>query len=90
MKQYIMYVCETCGEESRDFSKIKKCEADHLGLTLEEKNSYDTLKKKAEMCGATLSRTKNEETDKDFDDAIDALILFEKEHGVNLPHFCKA
>ena len=35
MKQYTMYVCETCGYESRDAEDVRKHEASHLGLTLE-------------------------------------------------------
>ena len=36
MKQYTVYVCETCGYESRDVEDMRKHEASHLGLTVEE------------------------------------------------------
>lgn len=40
MKQYTMYVCETCGYESRDAEDVRKHEAFHLGLTLEELKAF--------------------------------------------------
>ena len=44
MKQYTVYVCETCGYESRDVEDMRKHEASHLGLTVEEMETYRALK----------------------------------------------
>lgn len=83
MKIYQTYVCETCGFESRNHEEVELCEAKHIGLTnLEDKHAYDSLKMLAEYCGSVISKTKNEETEKAFDEAINKLIAFEKEHGI--------
>ena len=44
MKQYTIYVCETCGYESKDAKEIMQHEADHLGLTVKEMEQYRALK----------------------------------------------
>ena len=44
MKSYTMFVCETCGKESRDRKTIQCCEAGHLGLTWLEYLDYRNLK----------------------------------------------
>lgn len=82
MKQYTVYVCETCGYESKDAEEIMQHEADHLGLTVKEMEQYRALKSFASYVGFLVSQTKNEVTDKAFDDAIQNLLDFEKEHGI--------
>lgn len=82
MKQYTMYVCETCKRESRNANVIKECEANHIGLTIEEKFKYDGLKENVKRCSCMIETTKNERTDKEFDNAINELITFEKDHGL--------
>lgn len=44
MKNYTMYVCETCGYESLDAKEIMQHEADHLCLTVKEMEQYRALK----------------------------------------------
>ena len=82
MKQYTVYVCETCGYESRDVEDMRKHEASHLGLTITEKQEWESLKDHVRYASSVVSRTKNEETDKAFDEAVEALIAFEKEHRI--------
>ena len=82
MKQYITFICEECKKESRDINEIKECEAAHLGLTTIEKFRYDALKEIVRRCSYKVNVTKNEETDRQFDDAINEIIAFEKEHGI--------
>lgn len=82
MKQYIIYECETCGKRSDDREEIMKCEAAHLGLTISDKQEWESLKERVRYAGAVVNTTKNEETDKAFDEAIETLIAFEKEHGI--------
>ena len=82
MKQHIIYECKTCGKKSDNREEILECESAHLGLTIAEKKTYDFLKERVEHAGYVVSRTKNEETDKAFDKAINELIAFEKEFGI--------
>lgn len=82
MKQYTVYVCETCGCESIDREYMRKHEASHLGLTKKEMETYRTLKSFAAYMGSVIANRKNEETERKYDEAIRALIDFEKEHGI--------
>ena len=82
MKQHIIYECETCGKQSKDREEIMKREATHLGLTIAEKQEWESLKERVRYASAVVSSTKNEETDKAFDEAIETLLAFEKEHGI--------
>lgn len=82
MKQYMVYKCDYCDFKSNGFAETEKHEAEHFGLTVEEFHHWNALKANAQSCGATISRTKNEETEKMFDDAIEKLIAFEKAHGI--------
>ena len=82
MKQYTVYICETCGFESKDFDEMRSHEASHLGLTVQEMESYRARKSFAAYMGSVISRTNNEKTRKKYDEAIENLISFEKEHGL--------
>lgn len=82
MKQYTVYVCETCGYECKSGEEMMEHEAAHLGLTARELSQYRALKSLASIMGCAVSRNKNEKTEKKFDDAISALLDFEKEHGI--------
>ena len=82
MKQYIIYECDNCGKQSKDRGEIMKCEASHLGLTITEMQEWKNLKENARHVGAVVNVTKNEQTDKAFDEAIEKLLAFEKEHGI--------
>lgn len=82
MKQHIIYECEHCGKKSKDREEIMECEAAHFGLRIAEKQEWEQLKEKVRYKSAIVSRCKNEQTDKEFDDAIAELMNFEKEHGI--------
>lgn len=82
MKQYVIYECEICGKQSKDHEEIMICEAAHMGLTVAEKQGWESLKKKVRHKSAIVSSCKNEQTDKEFDDAIAELMKFEKLHGI--------
>ena len=82
MNQHIIYECKTCGKKSENKENILECEAAHLGLTIAEKQEWELLKERARYAGTVVSRTKNEETDKAFDEAVETLIAFEKDHGI--------
>lgn len=82
MKQYTVFVCDTCGYESRDCDDMRNHEASHLGLTVEEMESYMALKSFAAYMGSVVSSKNNEETRSKFDEAIEKLLAFEKEHDI--------
>ena len=82
MKQHIIYECENCRKQSKDREEIMKCEASHFGLTIAEMQEWKNLKENARHAGAVVGTTKNEHTDKAFDEAIEKLIAFEKEHEI--------
>ena len=83
MKQYIFYECEKCGKQSKDREEIMICEAAHFGLTVAEKQEWEQLKEKVRYKSAIVSSCKNEQTDKEFDDAIVELLAFEKKYGLS-------
>ena len=82
MRQYTMYVCETCGYESKDAKEMKEHEMAHMNLTAEEVRQHEILKSSAIHIGYVASLTKNEETEQKFDEAIQNLFDFEKKHGI--------
>ena len=82
MNQHIIYECKTCRKKSENKEDILECEAAHLGLTIAEKKTYDFLKERVKYASSVVSRTKNEETDKAFNEAIEMLLAFEKEHRI--------
>lgn len=82
MKQYTVYVCETCGYESRDVEDMRMHEASHLGLTVEEMETYRALKSFAAYMGSVVANRNNEETRNKFDESVEKLVTFEKEHGI--------
>lgn len=60
-----------------------QCEASHYGLTVAEKQECDSLKEECHYAGATVCRTNNEETRKEFDSAIEKCMNFEREHNID-------
>lgn len=84
MKTYQIYACETCGKWSRDKEEILQCEAEHMGLTIEEKQEYDHLKNLVERWSRTVSRTCNKRTNSALDSCITRLLAFETEHNMKV------
>lgn len=82
MKQYTVYVCETCGCESKNHNEMREHEASHLGLTVKEMEAYNALKSKVRHMSSVVLNTNNIITRKKFDKSIEDLIAFEKEHGI--------
>lgn len=82
MKEIIYFKCETCGKLSEDREEILQCEASHYGLTVVEKQEWDSLKEECRYAGATVTRTNNEETRKEFDSAIEKCMNFERQHNI--------
>lgn len=82
MRQYTMYVCETCGYESKSFANMEEHEASHLGLTVNELHEYNALKSFASYMGSVIFSRNNEETRLKFDKAIEDLVAFETKHNL--------
>ena len=82
MIQYTVYVCETCGYECKSGEEMMEHEATHLGLTARELEAYRALRSFAAYKGYIVSNHKNKKTDEEYNDAISALLKFEKEHGI--------
>lgn len=82
MKQYTVYVCETCGCESKNCNEMREHEASHLGLTVKEMETYNALKSFARYMGSVVLNKNNIITRKKFDEAIEDLVVFEKKHGI--------
>lgn len=75
MKQYIIYECEACGKQSKDREEIMNCESSHLGLTIAEMQEWEKLKEDVRYASSVVGTTKNEQTNKAFDEKIEKLFL---------------
>lgn len=84
MRQHITYECEGCGFTSPERVEVLKCEASHIGngLSIAEMQGYKMLKEIVRRKSYDICISKNESTEKAYDEAIDDLIKFEKEHGI--------
>lgn len=67
-------------EYSKSKKEMFKHEASHLGLTVEELKTYKELKEKVACASYNVSVSANEDTQKQFDIAVEDLVAFEKEH----------
>ena len=82
MKTHLIWECDICGKQSSDKVEIAKCEAEHLGMTIEEKIVWEQLKERVKRKGYIVSVCKNEKNEKEFDDAIAELLKYEKKFGI--------
>jgi len=82
MKTKIFYICETCNNISSDIDIIQICEANHLGLTVNEHFCYKALEEIVRRTSYKVSVTKNTETEKAYDEAIKELMDFEEKHNI--------
>lgn len=76
------YKCEICGKDSTNMEEIRKCEASHYGLTIDEMQEYETLKEMCRYTGTSLSLFHDDESSKAFDDAVQKCVAFEKAHSI--------
>lgn len=54
-----------------------------FNLTIAEKQEWKQLRDKVKLKSTIIYDSKNEETEKEFDDAVDELMTFEKMHGID-------
>jgi len=77
------YICDTCGKSYSKKFKCMECEASHLGITVSQLQQWRAYKKTVEDLGIVIYYCKNEENDKRYNDAIDRLLAYEKEIGID-------
>jgi len=80
MKSYRVFVCETCGKESRCEDDISRCEAQRLGLTVGEKKLYDRLKADVARWGCRAGKCNVPSTRDMLGLVTTRLMAFETEH----------
>ena len=83
MRSYMVYECKKCGRQSKSYNDIAKCEAEHIGLTMEERNEYIDLKEKVKMHSHIVNRSNNDETRANLDKVTEELIEFEEKHNLH-------
>ena len=76
--------CVKCGKEYDSLEEARKCYSEHLGLTYEEYLTYLWLKQSAVDKGLMAFDSKDENMEKEFDNAINALASFKREHKIEL------
>lgn len=82
---YQIFACGKCGNQSQRIEEIELCEARHMGFkTLEDKREYDSLLAHVRSCSHIVSRTCNDVTRKNYDDAIEEMLQFEREHNITV------
>lgn len=82
MKTKTVYQCEYCLSEYTTTGQAYKCEADCLKLTWDEYTEYMHLLTREKQASSIVSITSNEKTRKFFNDCVNDVIAFQKEHGI--------
>lgn len=80
MKTSLLYTCDFCGRSSERKEDIQACEAGHYGLSLGDYLTWKRLDEAVKHCSYVTSYHHNEETLRALDDAIDAVLAFERDH----------
>ena len=87
MKSRTIYQCECCLSEYETSKEACECEASCLKLTWDEYMEYLDLLAREKTTSYLVSRTKNETTEKLFNDCIKDIIEFEKKYGITNSKF---
>ena len=78
-----IYICEACGQQSENKDEIQRCEWRHMGITDKEiGEQYTQLHKEVADAISHNQYTNDKETRQAVDDAINAEIAFEEQHGI--------
>lgn len=83
MRTILKFMCEKCRAVYDTPREALFCEAGHYHLTVEEYDQWLALQKLAADAGRIVGIQKNEQTDSDFDAAIQKLLDFERAHKLN-------
>ena len=85
MKMKQIYICETCGKESEIPFEIEACEANHLGLTVEELHAYHALQSATKYFQTRYLDTSDYGVYAAYCEYSDRLDTFMKEHHLTKP-----
>lgn len=89
LKHY--YKCDYCTQKFPTYDACLQHECDeHIHISIDKYHQWQKLQDTVVRAGSTISHTKNEQTQKEFDDAVEALIKFENKvinkQGINNPN----
>lgn len=82
MKQQTVYVCDYCNRTFSDNAEAEIHEASECRLSVEDYRKWRTLNYACSEAGKRVSICKNSKTDAAFDEAIERLCEFEKQHNL--------
>lgn len=82
MKTKTIYQCEYCLSEYSSSNDAIQCEAKCLNLTVDEYKEYMDILWREKMASLAVSKSKNERTEKLWDDCIKDVLEFQKKHGI--------
>ena len=82
MKTKTVYQCEFCLTEYKTSQEAYECEAGCLKLTMKEYAEYLDLLKEEKNAFRQASYVMNNEIRERCDNAVKAVINFQKEHGI--------
>lgn len=84
MKHYTVHVCEICGYEDKNYEYMRTHEANHFNLTVKEMDEYNSLKSYVRHISSVVMNNNNETTRQKYDESVEKLIAYEKEHNINI------
>lgn len=82
MKTKIYYVCEYCGCQYEEPKYAYHCEAQCLGISIEEYHEYRNLLDEERKAYRDSVSVNNKEVRRRRDDASKAVIEFQNKHGI--------
>jgi hypothetical protein len=77
-----LYICSTCRAESKEVFDIQFCEAQHLGITVEQWLEYGRLNEEVRKRMGRLSVSHTPENNAAADEAIENVLAFERRLGI--------
>lgn len=81
MKTKIIYICEFCDRQHKTEKEAYECEANCLGLTINEYKEYLDLLEEERIAFSQRHVVNNEITRKRCDDAVKVVIAFQEKYG---------
>lgn len=81
----MVYECglDGCGYRSESMDEVLEHETSHFGLTREQYLEWGLLRERVAKAVGAAGITHNGDTEEACDDAIGALLSFEKAHGLD-------
>ena len=82
MKNYVMFVCETCGFQTSNLEEMQTHEAAHLGLTFVEYEQYNTLRSMLRYLKELRLTDDRDEVREKLEQYSVELFEFEEKHNI--------